>query len=145
MMPGTAHRGAERLCADVSFVCPTSKTYVAAAERTPGDCSDTREKEKHRAFRGHGEAGLGFRAFAVETYGRLGHDAMRLLRDIAQVASSTGRVNRARLLSSAFQQISVAVCIGNAEMIRRNLDKYVKASGRIFSEGLPLPQDELAD
>ena len=98
---------------------------------------------KIRAFRSHGDSGLAFRPFVVETYGYLRGEAMRLLREIAAAGASGSTLSRNTFLAHAFQEISVANCIGNTGMVRAGLDAYVRVSGRCFMPGLDVPTDDI--
>ena len=134
--------GPDRVAADVSATCPLAGSYLRAAQ-SPGGAARQREQMKIRHFRQHGQSGLAFRPFVVESYGYLGSEAMRLLRELASAGGATGRISRARFLAHAFQEISVANCVGNAQVVRAGLDSYVRVSGRCFMAGLEVPTDDI--
>ncbi len=134
--------GPGRVAVDVSVVCPTAKSYISHAQQ-PGGAAAERDRVKLRGFQRHGESGLAFRPFGVEVFGYLGSHAMRYLRELADAAASSGRVPRSRFLAGAFQELSVAVCLGNGMIVRAGLNAYVRAAGQGYMPGLEVPTADL--
>ena len=129
--------GPGRVAVDVAVTCPLASTNLPAAA-TQGGAARKRENAKYRNFRLHGESGLAFRPFVVETGGYLGGCAMRYLRELAAVASSTGRVHRGRFLAGAFQEISVALCIGNGSLAQAGSAAGVASAGSAYVPPRPV-------
>ena len=87
---------------------------------------------------------MAFRPFAVEACGVFGVHAMRYLRELTHVATSGGRVVRRQFLASAYQELGVAMCVGNGLLVRAGLDAYVGAAGTGHMCGLAFPSSDVA-
>ena len=135
--------GPGRVAVDVTVTCPTAASYLRMAQ-TQGGVAAVRDADKIRLFREHGESGLAFRPFAVEAYGFFGVHAMRYLRELTHVATSGGRVVRRQFLASAYQELGVAMCVGNGLLVRAGLDAYVGAAGTGHMCGLAFPSSDVA-
>ena len=77
--------------------------------------------------------------FSVETYGRLGEDADKLLKDMATEAASTGVWEREAFLHWIRKEISLSLIRGNARLFRRYLGQLVRGTGSHFQQGDDVP------
>jgi hypothetical protein len=64
--------------------------------------------------------GYGSVPFSVETYGRLGHPAMKLLHDLGEERTQRC-VSRSSLMAGALRELSVGLCRGNFMAYRASL------------------------
>ena len=78
---------------DVTVVHPASRSMRSRASREPGITAREAEK-KNRRDHGVGEVGHTFVPFAIETYGRLGVEAVKLLKDWAKTAGEADLMDR---------------------------------------------------
>ena len=118
MPPGNA------LCiGDVSVVNPCADTYCgrAAREDGPRGAAETRDVQKRNAYRLHDPDAYSFVPLSHETYGRLGQPAIDHMNRVATVASRCGTVKRALFVTNALRRLSVALCKGNALVLRAGL------------------------
>ena len=100
----------------------------------------TREQGKLRAWRGIGgdDSGYSFVPVAVESYGRLGVRATRLLSEIADVAARGGAPKGA-FVRMAHAQLSCALVKGMGKVYASSMQATVRAAGRAFQDGNPVP------
>jgi hypothetical protein len=80
--------------------------------------------------------------FSVESYGRIGQPAMKLLHALGDEAAGPGWVTRVSFVAGALREISVGLCRGNFFMYRACLGMIAKASGTGFRAGMRVPTDE---
>jgi hypothetical protein len=80
-----------------------------------------------------------FVPFSVESYGRIGQPALKLLHALGDEAAGPGGVTRASLVAGAFWEISAGLCRGNFFMYRACLGLIAKASGTGFRAGMLCP------
>jgi hypothetical protein len=78
--------------------------------------------------------------FSVESYGRIGQPAMKLLHPLGGETAGPGGVMRASFVAGALREISVGLCRGNFFMYRACLG--AKSSGTGFRAGMSVPTDE---
>jgi hypothetical protein len=81
-------------------------------------------------------------SFCVESYGRLGQPAMKLLHALGDEAAGPGGVQRASFVAGALRELSVGLCRGNFFMYRSCLGMLAKSSGTGFWAGMRVPTDE---
>ena len=67
---------------------------------------------------------------------------MDLLNEVAELAATSGRVNKPRFMRSALTTLSVALCKGNHLIFRRANDVFVEAYGQHCQAGDVIPTDE---
>jgi hypothetical protein len=92
----------------------------------------------------HVSSALSFVPMSVESFGRLGAPALRLLGDLADQAVQAGRPSlaRAAFISGALRELSVALCQGNVSPCRSGAYVATRASGRTPMRGLARPSTE---
>ena len=76
----------QQLWIDVSVRCPHAKRYNESASK-PGAAAVAGEAEKTNRY------GMAVRALVFETYGRLGGEGTKLLRDLMTTAAANGHSN----------------------------------------------------
>jgi hypothetical protein len=103
---------------DVVVTHPASYSKRSRASREPGAAAKMAEASK-RSIHGVGTVGHTFVPFAMESYGRLGLDALQLLKDWAGTASSGGVFDRDSYLVWIKRELSVALIKGNARILCR--------------------------
>jgi hypothetical protein len=86
--------------------------------------------------------GYPFVPFFVESYGRIGQSAMKLLHALEDAAAGPGGVTRAFFVAGALREIGVGLCRGNFFMYRAGLGMFAKSSGTGFRAGMSVPTDE---
>ena len=89
-------------------------------------------------------AGYEFVPLAVESFGRLGKEAARLLNDLGDVAAD-GCASKDTFVRIVRQELSCALCKGNAQLYDRSLISVARGVGRGFSPGLDTAVDEAGD
>jgi hypothetical protein len=69
----------------------------------------------------------------------MGLPAHRLLNELANVASSTGAVEKTRFVESALRELSVALCRGNHRIVSAYAALNARITGSALIPGLPVP------
>jgi hypothetical protein len=85
--------------------------------------------------------GYGFIPFSVETYGRLGQPAMKLLHLLGDEAAGPGGVTRASFGNGALRELSVGLCRRNFYAYRASVGMLARSSGASFRAGMHVPID----
>jgi hypothetical protein len=119
---------------DVVVTHPASLSRRDRASREPGSAAKVAEASK-RSIHGVGAVGHTFVPFAIESYGRLGLEALKLLRDWADSASSGGLFDRDGYLVWIKRELSVSLIKGNARLFRRYVGYLTQGIGRRFVHG----------
>ena len=73
---------------------------------------------------------------AGKSFGKLGKDAARFLSDLDDVATSDGCTSQFALVRTVRQELSCALCRGNARMYNQSLLALARGAGRGFMPGL---------
>jgi len=97
------------LMVDISCVHPGGVTKRGIASKQAGAAAAARDKRKRKDHANDGTPGYTFVPFSVETYGRLGVEADKLLKDLATEAASTGVWEREAFLHWIRKEISLMV------------------------------------
>jgi hypothetical protein len=88
--------------------------------------------------------GYPFYLFAVESYGRLGKDAMDLLGRLGKEAEEAGRlVSKSGYVASVVREHSVGLCRGNYYVYRAAWGLLAQVTGHEFRAGAEHPTDEV--
>jgi hypothetical protein len=97
-----------------------------------------------RAYRQVSSA-LPFVPMSVDSFGRLGAPALTLLGNLADQAVKAGgpALSWVAFISGALQELSVALCWGNASLCRSGTYVATRAAGRISMRGLARPLAEV--
>ena len=74
-----------------------------------------------------------------------GKDASRFLNDLGEVAASDGCPSKSAFVRTVRQELSSALCRGNARMYDRSLLTLVQGVGRGFMPGLERAINEVGD
>ena len=119
---------------DVTVVHPASSSMRSRASREPGITAREAEKKKRRDH-GVGAVGHTFVPFAIETYGRLGVEAVKLLKDWAKTAGEADMMDRNSYLVWMKREISVSLIKGNARMFRRFVGLLTRGVGQRYLSG----------
>jgi hypothetical protein len=98
---------------------------------------------KKRSTHGVGAVGHTFVPFALESYGRLGSDALKLLKDWADAASGGGLFDRDDYLVWFKREVSVALIKGNARLFRQYFEFLTQGGGQRFVQGDALSDVEI--
>jgi hypothetical protein len=85
------------------------------------------------------DAGYEFVPLAVESYWRLGGAASSFLSSLGDIVAADGRVSKAAFMRSARAELSCQLCHGNGRMIYASTFVIVRARGRTFTPGSPVP------
>jgi hypothetical protein len=126
---------------DLSVVHPLSINTLPRAAITAGAAASHRDQQKRTAYARVEPNGYGFVPFSVETYGRIGQPAMKLLHDLGEEAAGPGGVSRSSFVAGALRELSVGLCRGNFLAYRASLGVLARSSGSSFRPGLSLPTD----
>jgi hypothetical protein len=86
--------------------------------------------------------GYAFVPFSVESYGRLGKPAMKLLHDLGDEVAGPGGVTRASSVAGALRELSVGLIRGNYFMYRACVGALARVTGQSFRTGMTVPTDE---
>ena len=76
---------------------------------------------------------------SVESYGRLGEPAMRLLNTLADSAAAGGVVVKGDFVRNALRELCFGLCRGNGIVYRAGFKMLARASGRAFLSGADVP------
>jgi hypothetical protein len=87
--------------ADVFVVHPLSIHTLPQAATTAGAAASSQDQQKRRSYARVETNGYGFVPFSVESYGRLGLPAMKLLHELVDEAARLGGVMRASFVAGA--------------------------------------------
>ena len=82
---------------------------------------------------------------AVESFGWLGKEAARFLNDFGDVAPADGCASKDAFIRIVRQELSCALCWGNARLYDRSLISVAYGVGKGFSPGLDRAVDEAGD
>jgi hypothetical protein len=128
---------------DVSVTHPAAASFAGGAARTTRFAAAAQDASKRRAYRQVSSA-LPFVPMS-ESFGRLGAPALTLLGDLADQAVQAGRpgLSRAPFILRALQELSVALCRGNASLCRSGAYVAARAAGRTPMRGLARPLAEV--
>ena len=131
--------------ADVSVIHPGCPTVRAKAARAAGAAASERDDEKRRKYRGQGMEGRKFVPLSMETHGRLGAPAMKLLGRIARraVQNSGGAVSAAQFVEGTLQELGACMCKYNARIERAVATNFCLGAGKRFMPGLARPSAEV--
>ena len=102
---------------DVSVIHPAAPSHARRASCVDGAAATERDDFKRRKYAGNGCAEA-FIPLSVETYGRLGKPAIRLVRTLAAAASVGGLLSRSAFCAAAYTELSVALVKGQERVFR---------------------------
>jgi hypothetical protein len=74
-----------------------------------------------------------------ESYGRMGQPASKFLNELANLASSTGAVEKSRFVESALQALLIALCRGTHRIVAAYAALNTRFTGSALIPGLPVP------
>jgi hypothetical protein len=127
------------LMVDVSIVHPAGATARKKASEQPGAAAAERDKRKRKDHGADGTPGYEFVPFSIESYGRLGLEADKLLKDIATEAASTGAWEMEVFLHWMRKEVSLSLIRGNARIFRRFVGSLIRGVGLHFRPGDDVP------
>jgi hypothetical protein len=127
---------------DISVIHPLSINTLPRAATTAGAAASHRDQQKRTAHARVEHNGYGFVPFSVESYGRLGHPAMKFLHDLGEEAAGHGGVSRSSFVAGALRELSIGLCRGNFLSYRASVGVLARASGASFRAGMCVPTDE---
>jgi hypothetical protein len=127
---------------DISVIHPLSINTLPRAATTAGAAASHRDQQKRTAYARVEPNGYGFVPFSVESYGRLGHPAIKLLHDLGEEAAGPGGVSRSSFVAGALRELSIGLCRGNFLAYRASVGVLARASGASFRAGMCMPTDE---
>ena len=125
--------------ADASVIHPGADTCVRAAAATVGSAAKLWDDEKHAKYNRSGSAVYTLAPFSHESYGRLGQPASRFLNELANLASSTGVVEKSSFIDSALQELFVFLCRGNHRIFAAYAALQTRMPAAPTSPGSPFP------
>jgi hypothetical protein len=128
--------------ANMSVIHPLSINSLSTAAALPGAAAARRDHQKRTAYAGVEPNGYAFVPFSVESYGRIGQPAMKLLHQLRDKAASPGGITRASFVAGTLRELSVGLCRGTFVMYRASGGMFVQVDGRGFGAGLAVPTDE---
>jgi hypothetical protein len=100
---------------DVSVIHPSSRSYSAAAARTPLHCALYREREKERLYSAHHAHRLPFVPCVLESFGAIAPKLQSLIGTLLSLhRDHPGNQPRNQLCVQFMHRLSVALQIGNA-------------------------------
>jgi hypothetical protein len=108
---------------DVTIRHPLAPSHVDDCARDEEKILESAEAEKHREYRVMAEEmGATFVAFAAETTGRLGKDALAFIKTLIQEGARFKNVWAPRkIVQGIYRTVAVAIARGNTEIINSNL------------------------
>ena len=131
---------------DCVITHPAAASYARGASQQAGFAAAKAETRKRRTFElFYDGPGYEFLQLASESFGRLGKDASRFLNDLGEVAASDGCASKSAFMRTVRQELSCALCKGNARMYDRCLLTLARSVGRGLMPGLETAIDEAGD
>jgi hypothetical protein len=127
---------------NISITHPLAINTLAEAATMAGAAAARRDQQKRAMYSRVQPDGYPFVPFSVESYGRIGQPAMKLLLALGDEAAGLGGVTRASFVAGALREIGVGLCRGNFFMYRACLGMYTQSSGMEFRVGMRVPTDE---
>ena len=117
---------------DVTVVHPLAPSHVAQSAADPESVLEQAEAEKHREYDGLADqVGAKFFAFAVETTGRLGNDALAFIRHLIQEGARFKHLWAPKeVVHGIYRTVAIAIARGNANIVQSNLAKSRLAEWR---------------
>ncbi|MEL6449579.1 MAG: reverse transcriptase domain-containing protein [Pseudomonadota bacterium] len=113
--------------------------------KSTGKAAQLAADDKLRQFRLSGDAQqYVFVPFAVESHGRLCKQAVAFLNEMGDWACGGDKGGKSRFMMSVYREISVALQVGNGLMYTKSSERLVRAQGRHFMQGAPVPVMEEA-
>lgn len=109
--------GGDCLNVDIAVTHPAKSGTRAKASKEAGAAAAEKEKSKIRDHETNGTPGYRFVPFIVETYGRLGTQAEALLKELAEIAASTGKCEEQAYMQWMRKEISVSLIRGNRKIL----------------------------
>ena len=120
----------------VNMVGPASKEYAAAAVRA--------EREKQRDWEAFADnAQYEFVPFGIESYGRLGPRASAYVRELGEIAASSGRISKSRFVMNAYRVLSCALQKWNGLMYAATQQRIARSVGFHFTPGYDVPVEDM--
>jgi hypothetical protein len=111
-------------------------SYVRDAAQAAGSAAAKAETRKRRAFEEIGEgSAFEFIPLAMESYGRMGCAASRLLSELGDLVAQGSRVSKAAFVRRVRQELSCALCRGNARMYYKSLSRVAMNIGSNYWPG----------
>ena len=127
---------------------PAATSYVAEASRETGSAARKAERRKQRNFEAFSDgSAFEFVPLAMESYGRMGLAASRFLSELGSIAAANGNVSKAAFVRYARQQLSCALCKGNAGVYAASLYSIaqLQRTGRHYQPGCAVPMEDAED
>jgi len=124
---------------DIVVTHPASKTMRARPCKEPGVAAKEAARIKKNKHASGDTQGHTFVPFAVESYGRLGLDAVQLLKDWADAVGKKGTYCRAVYMTWVKRELSVSLVKGNARLFKRFVGVLTRGIGQNFVEGMDVP------
>ena len=117
---------------DVTVVHPLAPSHVVQSAADPESVLEQAEAEKHREYDGLADrVGAKFFAFAVETTGRLGNDALSFIRHLIQEGARFKHLWAPKeVVQGIYRTVAIAIARGNANIVQSNLTKSRLADWR---------------
>ena len=132
------------LVVDVSVVHPAAETYVQVAANTDGAAAEVRGARKVAKYVcSQAGGGYAFEPIIVETYGRVGEPAHKLLKRLAGIAAQSGKVDKEAFMANTLKEMSVGLCRGNGMILAAGQKVLTKVTGYDVQPGLVHPRAEL--
>jgi hypothetical protein len=126
---------------DISITHPLAINTLAATATMAGAAAARRDQQKCATYSPVEPNGYPFVPFSVESYGRIGQPAMKLLHALGDEAAGPDGVTRASFVAGALREVSVGLCRGNFFMHHACLGMFAKSSVTGFRAGLRVPTD----
>ena len=138
--------GADRMVmADVvvTDACIAS-ALAAGSARNTGKAAAVAAQAKHNALGGIALAdGNDVVPLGHEAHGRMGKEALTLLKDLGEVAESTGRVSKRVFVHAALCKLTVALAKRNSRMYTTTCFSVSRAHGHDYKPGDEVPTADL--
>ena len=133
------------LAIDCVVTHPAAASYVKQAALKCGDAAERAEQRKRLQFKELDSGAFEFRPFAIESYGRLGKEATRLISELGDAVEESGRGSKAMFVRNVRQQLSCALCRGNARMYHHALGLVTQRVGRGYQQGCDVLCEDVVD
>jgi hypothetical protein len=113
------------IAVDITVRHPLAPSHVVQSAADPEGVLEQAEAEKHRLYDGLADrVGAKFFAFAVESTGRLGNDALAFIRHIIQEGARFKHIWAPKeIVHGIYRTVAIAIARGNADIVQTNLSK----------------------
>ena len=137
----------QRTMVDVSCINVLSQSCVDAAAARDGAAAAMRDEQKQAKYAARGDSGYNFTPFSVETSGRIGKPALKLITMLSRKAAESGKgaFSGREFLEGVLQEISVILAFYHDRMEKYVSSLILRPAGREWMRPREVPSCDVGD